>query len=129
MIYLSGPVVNVLVALISSFLSKNFVLPELLTFAGVNLILGLFNLLPIKMLDGGEVLRALSLILFGREIFILDILHYITTLLLFALCLALTLNFSFNLTLFLATLWVLTGIFRERHHRLWDCKKAINKVK
>lgn len=55
----AGPAVNLLLAL---FFSK-WVWGH--TFAGLNLVLGLFNLLPISKLDGGRILYCLNALVLG----------------------------------------------------------------
>jgi Zn-dependent protease len=112
-ICLVGPAANILLAVISATINTHLQSTELHTFAGVNLTLGLFNLLPVKMLDGGGVLRGLCRIVFGREVIILDVLHYGTIIVLLAICVVLALDYGFNLSLFLVAIWMITGIFRE----------------
>ncbi len=55
---LAGPAVNLLLALLSAHLAGAFG-EEAWLFAGLNLALGCFNLLPIQALDGGRALGAL----------------------------------------------------------------------
>lgn len=58
-VLISGPFVNILLAIISnSFLYYNFSL-KLYTFMCVNLVLFLFNIMPIYFLDGGQVITLL----------------------------------------------------------------------
>lgn len=115
MIYLSGPVVNLILAFVSSKVGGMVISQELFVFAGINLVLGLFNLLPAKMMDGGNALRVLCLALFGHKTAILEILHFATLIVLVAGSLGLALNYGYNLSLFAVTLWMVTGFFRERH--------------
>jgi len=62
---LAGPSVNFLCGLLSSLAARQFCRPELYTFAGANLILGGFNLLPIRPLDGGRALELLTFWILG----------------------------------------------------------------
>ena len=117
-IFLSGPIVNLILAFMSSRVGSMVVSQELFTFAGINLILGLFNLLPAKMMDGGNALRVLCLALFGRTTVIVEILHYITLVILLTGCLVTALNHGYNLSLFAVTLWIITRFFSERNEKL-----------
>jgi len=48
LIYISGPIFSIIFSILSSCLGWY-------TMSGISLVLGLFNLLPISMLDGGKV--------------------------------------------------------------------------
>lgn len=51
---LAGPAVNLLLAVLFGFLGKWY--PLLYLFSGAQAVLGVFNLLPIRPLDGGSLL-------------------------------------------------------------------------
>lgn len=57
---LSGPAVNLLLAVWAAQTGR-------LVFSGLNLALGLFNLLPLSALDGGRALFCAGALLFGTE--------------------------------------------------------------
>lgn len=59
---LAGPGSNLLLAFLSARAGERWYL-----FSGLNLSLGLFNLLPVPGLDGGRALRLLAVMLFERE--------------------------------------------------------------
>lgn len=61
---LSGPAVNLCLAVLAARIGRG---EGAWIFAGVNLCLGLFNLLPVRVLDGGRVLRALLESSYRRE--------------------------------------------------------------
>lgn len=84
LVFLSGPLVNLCCSIVCSLLGKRWNSEFLFLFAGVHFVLGLYNLLPVSILDGGQILRALSFLLFDSEIFFLRFLHYGTMLTLFA---------------------------------------------
>ena len=56
MVSIGGPLMNALMTLFSCFLLSFYNNQKVLTFACVNLILMIFNLLPVKKLDGGRIL-------------------------------------------------------------------------
>lgn len=62
-IALAGPLTNLIIAVLLSFLSRMFASDFFSLFAGVliqiNLSLALFNLLPVYPLDGGKIMRAI----------------------------------------------------------------------
>lgn len=66
LVALAGPAVNLLLALLSGLLARHGVGERLYLFAGVNLGLAAFNLLPAGWLDGGLLLRE-ALGWLGRE--------------------------------------------------------------
>jgi stage IV sporulation protein FB len=115
MIFLSGPAVNIILAFASSEAGKLFSCRELYVLAGINLTVGLFNLLPAKMLDGGNALRVLCLAVFGHQTAIPEVLHIATIVFLITACVLLVLKYGFSLSLFIAASWMLIGLFRERH--------------
>lgn len=57
---LAGPLVNLMLALGAARIGAE-------VFAGLNLVLGLFNLLPLSALDGGKVLGCIAALVFGAE--------------------------------------------------------------
>lgn len=73
----AGPLVNLVLAVLSvaGLLTMAVLVPELpedlevvmITVAAINVILLLFNILPIYPLDGGQILRALLWFVIGRE--------------------------------------------------------------
>lgn len=82
-IYLSGPVINFILAFASSFFFG--IITSSKTFAGVNLIFGFFNLLPIVSLDGGDIFR-----IFLEKMFDFKIVHNILSITSWFLILILT---------------------------------------
>ena len=58
---LAGPMLNLAAALFAVYAGWEI-------FAGINLALGVFNLLPISALDGGRILNCVAAVMFGPEI-------------------------------------------------------------
>ena len=98
---LAGPGVNLLLALVCCGFEWGFV------FAGLNLILAVFNLLPVGRLDGGRALRCTVALLAGPDAALLVSMwldRLCTTL---ALAAGLLLAVRGNVTLLLAAIWLL----------------------
>ena len=64
-IAIAGPAVNLLIIFIAIFFVKNETLKNLLIYA--NLLIFIFNLLPIFPLDGGRILKGILHIILGRK--------------------------------------------------------------
>lgn len=106
---LAGPGTNLLLALVCCHIQKG------LNFAGLNLVLALFNLLPVGRLDGGRALYCTLTLLAGPDLADragrwLDCLCT-TGALAAGLCLAL---FRGNITLLLVAFW-LTAVFLRQN--------------
>jgi len=63
--YLSGPLMNLLLAIIFYYINLEIILKEKIIYT--NMAICLFNLLPILPLDGGKVLKEIFGIFFGKE--------------------------------------------------------------
>ena len=111
---LAGPTGNLLLAWLASRMFGGEV------FAGVNLILGLFNLLPVGRLDGGRVLNCAAACLLGPDFGEL-VSEGVSGLCLMGLCLAGGWSFYRfgNLTLLLISVWMVyslkdIGAYRQK---------------
>ena len=62
---IAGPFINIIIIIITSFFNINMELKNLIIYS--NLIIALFNLLPIYPLDGGRILKSLLCILKGKR--------------------------------------------------------------
>lgn len=101
---LGGPLVNLLLALGAAQLGAT-------VFAGLNLTLGLFNLLPMSALDGGKVLSCVISVFWGPEKAqcLNAAVDGILSLLLFV-CGGLLLGTGGNVTLLVIALWLIRSI-------------------
>ena len=62
---IAGPLINIIIIIITSFLNIKIELKNLVIYS--NLIIVLFNLLPIYPLDGGRILKSILCILKGKR--------------------------------------------------------------
>jgi len=114
-IYLSGPAMNILTAFAVSWAGNVISSPELFAFAGLNLTLGLFNLLPVSMLDGGNALRSLCLHFSGRVPLALHIVSIATVCLLSAASILLIHVYGINISLILVAAYLMiSGLIEHR---------------
>ena len=104
----AGPVVNLAAAFLSSRL---FICPQ---FAGINLALAVFNLLPVGPLDGARILYCLAA-QFGDEDLAYRVAKCVTFsfTVFFGLIGSLIALFGGNLTLLLMCIWLLLGAPQE----------------
>lgn len=123
---LAGPVVNLLLALGSMWLAGRGVGERLYLFAGINLGLACFNLLPVSWLDGGRALENL-LIWLGLEKLgetIVDISSkVILLLLLIGGGLLLWQSEGKNFTLLIAGIWMLGTTLKKSTGNAWIEKR------
>lgn len=104
---LAGTVASAAVGVGCAFLARALASDPLYIFSGANILLGAFNLLPARGLDGGGALRIASLMAFDREVMALDLLHYAVGAALVILGLWAAANGGFNLALVWIAVWVL----------------------
>ena len=100
---LAGPAVNILLAIGTAWLCGG----RGLVFAGMNLALGLFNLLPVRALDGGRSLFCVSALCMGIE-YAQRLGEAVDRVILFLLLLAavIVLKMGGSVTLLAAALWM-----------------------
>lgn len=107
---LAGPGVNLLLALAACYFKDG------LLFAGLNLALALFNLMPVGRLDGGRAVYCTLALLAGPDLAgragrWLDRI-FVVGLAVVGLLLA---RFQGNFTLLIVAIWLLAGIFRQNN--------------
>lgn len=63
-IFIAGPITNIIIAIIFIFIGRSNMNLEFIIYS--NLIIAIFNLLPISPLDGGRAIKSFLHILFGK---------------------------------------------------------------
>jgi len=103
-IALSGPGINLCLAVLFSWLDISFV------FSGINLVLGCFNLLPLRLLDGGRALYCMIALLMGTNLAekIISVLNKIG-LLFFAAFGSYICGIGRNYTMIFIIIWLIAG--------------------
>lgn len=109
----AGPAVNLLLAY--TFAS----IPSCTSFAGINLALAIFNLLPIGQLDGARILRcALSCMLCEKTSFAVSSGLSFCFTLIFCIAGLYAALFWKNLTLLFMVFWLFNRTMREKHDNI-----------
>lgn len=127
-IFLAGPTVNFFFMLLCLFIEKDFIISKETIFYS-NLILAIFNLLPIYPLDGGRILQEIIHIFLGKKVAQEKIknISFITVIIL-TIFISILILYVHNITflLILAYLWYLV-IKNKKEYNIYT--KAINTAK
>ena len=110
-LYAAGPLSNILMALISIPFINSFQYTKV--FYIQNIALFILNLLPINPLDGGVILKKILMYFYGNKTST-KILNTISTILIISLTtllIYLTINYSFNYSIFFLSIFLLCTIF------------------
>ena len=114
LIYAAGPLINFSVAIITMFLMNNFDRELMKAVIITNLFLGIFNLLPLSPLDGGEILSVFTSSRYG--LFYSQKITYIAFILVICLLLIMSIPvfiFWGNLSILILTIFLL---FKDRKY-------------
>jgi len=114
---LAGPAVNFGIAFLTSMLAKKDVDSAFL-FAGLNLSIGCFNLLPAYPLDGGRAIYILVSMLWSPEAAqrVTHLLACVTALVMLAVGAALLWKTGYNFALLMVSFWMLTSMLRTQNY-------------
>lgn len=114
-LYLSGPLVNCIFALISLFLYHIYRLPELQLFYAGNIMLFVSNMLPVYPLDGGIILKKLLSHFLGSRAasVVMSIISVIFIILLMALGIYTVYVTEFNFSIMLLTAFLFCSLFTQ----------------
>lgn len=111
LISISGPLINLFFFALFYIVFILFKNENILTFAIINLIIGVFNLLPVNALDGGVVLKKILMLIFkeNKANIILNIITVLIGIVIFVLGVFLVLN-SRNFSLIIISLYLLISV-------------------
>lgn len=111
LISISGPLINLFFFALFYVVFIFFRKENILTFAIINLIIAVFNLLPVNALDGGVVLKKILMLFFkeNKANIILNIITVIFGMVIFVLGVFLVLNSS-NFSLIIISLYLLISV-------------------
>lgn len=117
---LAGPAVNLVLALVLARMG-------LLACSGLNLAMGLFNLLPLRVLDGGRALACVACILFGpeRALGLMACVEWVLSALLL-LCAGAVLGLGGNVTLLVVSVWLFAALGKTKD-KTWR-KKGLSRT-
>ncbi|MCX7614764.1 MAG: site-2 protease family protein [Clostridiales bacterium] len=110
LISLSGPALSIIVAVCSSVAaSRGFYSESLYIFSGMNIIFGIFNLLPASKLDGGRAVHSLLCLFFSPDdtYRISSIISVVTAVFVILAGAYILYTTKYNLSLLLIGLWLL----------------------
>ena len=111
-IALMGPVVNIFLFGVLYFNYTCFKNKITLIYALINLIIGVFNMLPVTGLDGGTVLFSVLArkFDFNRSMLILRVITALLAILFFILAVTLSLRGKINISLYIIALYLFMGV-------------------
>jgi len=120
-LYLAGPVFNILMALCIYFFYDNFKWEFVRSSISINLCLGIFNLLPAYPLDGSRVCEILlaKKFLYKKSQKITEIFSFIISGVLFVVFFVMLLLHKVNISLFLAVILITYTTFLEREKTMY----------
>lgn len=115
---LAGPLISIVTALLSGFIANATGYDRIYHFAGVNFVFALYNLLPVKCLDGGRVLyfAVSNLSSFKTADAVLYVSSLITSVLACAAGIFVLYKTGTNFTLLAAGIWMLLSQIRVENN-------------
>ena len=118
---LAGPLINLLVILIVAFLKIDTSIKQLILYS--NILILLFNLLPIYPLDGGRILKGILSIILGKKNSkrIVNETAIISTIVLTAIA-SIAIYLLENISIFLIVMYIWIIVIREDKKYKFNCK-------
>lgn len=115
-LYMAGPLVNCLFALVSAVLYGLYRMPELQLLYVGNIMLFVTNMLPVYPLDGGIILKKIASHSFGKKIAdkIMMTVSVIFITALTALCVYMVYITEFNFSIILLTSFLICSLFTQK---------------
>lgn len=112
LILLMGPAINILVFIVLWLAFEKTVYTGVLEFAVINLIYGVFNLVPVRNLDGGSIVEVIltEFLGFQKARIILNIITVVFAVAILLLALFFSLNGDINYSLYIMVLYLFIPI-------------------
>ena len=131
-ITLAGPITNFIIAIIFSNFNFNFfnINAQFIVFS--NILIGLFNLIPIYPLDGGRILKNILHIKYGlREAYKYTYILSNATIIFFTMICSIAILYLQNISIFLILtyLWILVISENKRYNSKMNIYKLIDEIK
>lgn len=116
-IFIAGVLVNFLLFILFLFLYNTFYNYEYLIFSSINLALCIFNLLPVSVLDGGNLLRLFTVNVFGLSIgeYISNKVSVITSIFIFIFTIYCNIYYNVSFSLVITSFYLFLSNFSLLH--------------